>query len=122
LAFGNVLAMDVEIAFTGVPVSTLAAGRDFFERLLGRPADVEVAADEVMWRLAEPAWLYVVVDPLRAGHGLVSLSVADLDATLRELGSRGVVPVRTEVVGDAGRKATVLDPDGNSVALIEVRA
>ena len=43
--------MDVEIAFTGVPVSTLAAGRDFFERLLGRPADVEVTADEVMWCL-----------------------------------------------------------------------
>jgi len=112
--------VDVEIAFTGVAVSSLAAGRDFFERLLGRPADVEVAADEVMWRLAESAWLYVVVDAARAGHGLASLSVADLDATLAELGSRGVVPIRTEVVGDAGRKATVLDPDGNSVAIIEV--
>lgn len=121
MRFGNVLVMDVEIAFTGVPVSELAAGRDFFERLLGRPADVEVAADEVMWCLTEPAWLYVVVDPARAGHGLVSLSVADLDDTLAELGSRGVVPISTQVVGDAGRKATVLDPDGNSVAIIEVR-
>ena len=90
----------MEIAFTGVPVSSLAAGRDFFERLLGRPADVEVAADEVMWRLAESAWLYVVVDAARAGHGLTSLSVADLDATLVELESRGLVPIRTEVVGD----------------------
>ena len=118
---GNLLRMDVEIAFTGVPVSALAAARDFFERLLGRPADVEVTADEVMWYLSERAWLYVVVDRRRAGHGLVSLSVADLDATLGELGSRGVVPVSTEVVGDAGRKATVLDPDGNSVAILEVR-
>ncbi len=119
---GNVLRMDVEIAFTGVPVSSLATGRDFFERLLGRPADVEVAADEVMWRLAESAWLYVVVDAARAGHGLTSLSVADLDATLVELGSRGLVPIRTGVVGDGGRKATLLDPDGNSVAIIEVNA
>ena len=33
-----------------------------------------------MWRVAETAWLYVVVDAVRAGHGLVALSVADLDA------------------------------------------
>ncbi len=118
----NVLVMDVEIAFTGVPVSNLASGRDFFERLFGRPADVEVAADEVMWCLAESAWLYVVVDAARAGRGLVSLSVADLDATLTELDRRDISPIRVEVVGDAGRKATMFDPDGNSVAIIEVRA
>ncbi len=112
--------MDVEIAFTGVPVMSLAAGRDFFERLFGRPADVEVAVDEVMWCLAESAWLYVVVDPARAGRGLASLSVANLDATLAELAARQISPSRLEVVGDAGRKATVLDPDGNSVAIIEV--
>ena len=62
-----------------------------------------------------------MVDPARAGHGLASLSVADLDAAMAELGSRGVVPISTEVVGDAGRKATLLDPDGNSVSIIEVR-
>ena len=112
--------MDVDIAFTGVPVSELATGRDFFERLLGRPADVLVNADEVMWRLADPAWLYVVVDPRRAGHALVALSVGDLDATLADLAARGIEAHAVEEVGDAGRKATVLDPDGNSVAIIEV--
>ena len=77
--------MEVDLVFTGVPVRSLDAGRDFFERLFGRPADVEVAVDEVMWRVAETAWLYVVVDVARAGDGLVALSVADLDATLDEL-------------------------------------
>jgi predicted enzyme related to lactoylglutathione lyase len=113
--------MDVEIAFTGVPVTDLAVGRDFFERLFGRPADVEVAVDEAMWRVAETAWLYVVVDAARAGHGLVALSVADLDDALAELEGRGIAPARVEVVGDSGRKATALDPDGNTVAIIEVR-
>lgn len=119
LRFANLVVVDVEIAFTGVPLSELAAGRDFFERLLGRPADVEVTADEVMWRLADSAWLYVVVDTVRAGQGLVSLSVADLEATLAELSARDIIPSRVEAVG-GGRKATVFDPDGNSVALIEV--
>src|SRR5580698_1743703 len=109
--------MDVEVAFTGVAVRDLSSGRDFFERLFGRPADVEVAADEVMWRVAETSWLYVVVDTARAGHGLVALSVGDLQATLAELEGRDIRPVRTEEVG-GGRKATMLDPDGNTVAII----
>ena len=112
--------MDVEVTFTGVPVSELAAGRAFFERLIGRPPDMVVNANEVMWRLADPAWLYLVVDPERAGHALTALSVGDLNATLAELAGRGVSAESVEDVGDAGRKATVIDPDGNSVALIEV--
>ncbi|MGO8827169.1 MAG: VOC family protein [Acidimicrobiales bacterium] len=112
--------MDVEVAFTGVPVSELGAGRGFFERLFGRPADILVADDEVMWRVNDSAWLYVVVDPVRAGNALAALSVGDLDAALSELGGRGLSPHRVEDVGDNARKATLLDPDGNSVALIEV--
>jgi predicted enzyme related to lactoylglutathione lyase len=111
--------MDVEVAFTGLAITDLSGGRDFFERLFGRPADVEVAVDEVMWRVAETAWLYVVVDVARAGDGLVALSVADLDATLDELARRGIRPDRMEEVG-GGRKAIVLDPDGNTVAVISV--
>jgi hypothetical protein len=40
--------MEVEVLFTGVPVSSLAVGAGFFERLLGRPADVPVNDGEVM--------------------------------------------------------------------------
>jgi predicted enzyme related to lactoylglutathione lyase len=117
LCFANVLVVDVEIAFTGIPVRDLSSSRDFFERIFGRAA--EVAVDEVMWRVAETAWLYVVVDPGRAGNGLVALSVADLDAALAELSGRGISPARVEAVG-GGRKATVIDPDGNSVAIMQV--
>jgi catechol 2,3-dioxygenase-like lactoylglutathione lyase family enzyme len=111
--------MDVEIVFTGMPVTDLASGRDYFERLFGRPADVEVAVDEVMWQVAETAWLYIVVDASRAGNGLVALSVADLDTTMAELAGRGIRPAQVEAVG-GGRKATVFDPDENKVAVIEV--
>ena len=88
--------MDVEVAFTGVPVSELPTARDFYERFFGRPADVVVHENEEMWRLADPAWLYVVVDPARAGRALVTLSVGDLDATLAELAGRGIRPDRLE--------------------------
>ena len=32
--------MDIEVAFSGVPVTELAAAQDFFERLFGAPPDI----------------------------------------------------------------------------------
>ncbi len=112
--------MKIEVAFTGVPVSELARGQDFFERFFGAPPDVVVNKDEVMWQVAEAAWLYVVVDPPRAGHALAAVSVPHLDEALEELASRGIEPSVIEQPGPAARKATVFDPDGNTVAVIEV--
>ena len=116
--FGDV---KVEVAFTGVPVRELARGQHFFERLLGKPPDVFVNDNEVMWQVAEAAWLYVVVDPARAGHALAAVTVPDLDGALEELASKGIEPSMIEQPGPSARKATVFDPDGNSVAIIEVR-
>jgi catechol 2,3-dioxygenase-like lactoylglutathione lyase family enzyme len=112
--------MDIEVVFSGVPVTELAVARDFFERLFGAPPDILVNENEVMWRLADAAWVYVVVDAGRAGGALVAVSVPDLDAALGELAARGIEPAFVEQVGEAERKATVADPDGNTVALIEV--
>jgi predicted enzyme related to lactoylglutathione lyase len=117
----SVRAVKIEVAFTGVPVSDLTRGQDFFERLLGSPPDVLVNENEVMWQVAEAAWLYVVVDPPRAGHALAAFSVPDLDGALEELASRGIEPTMIEQPGPSARKATIIDPDGNSVAIIEVR-
>jgi hypothetical protein len=113
-------SMDVEIAFTGVAVSDLAVGRDFFERLFGKPPDVLVNENEVMWRVNDSAWLYIVVDPARAGHALAAFSVADLDTVIAELAARRLRPSKLEEHEGGARKATFLDPDGNTAALIEV--
>ncbi len=112
--------MDIDVAFTGVPVSTLPAGRDFFERLFGRPADVVASEEEEMWRVTESAWLYIRVDAPRAGNGLAAFAVADLDAALADLDRRGIRPNLLEEF-EAGRKATLRDLDGNTVAIIQVR-
>jgi catechol 2,3-dioxygenase-like lactoylglutathione lyase family enzyme len=112
--------MDVEVAFTGVAVSDLEAGRDFYERFFGKPPDVLVNEIEVMWGVNESAWLYIVVDPARAGHALAALSVADLDAALAELASRGLKPSKLEEHEGGARKAVFFDPDGNTAALIGV--
>jgi hypothetical protein len=43
-----------------------------------------------------------------------------LDSALSELRGRGISTGPVETVGDEGRKAVDIDPDGNSLSFIEV--
>jgi predicted enzyme related to lactoylglutathione lyase len=114
--------MPSDVLFAGVAVADFPAAVTWYENLFGRPADMVVKDDEVMWRIAEAAWLYLVEDRHRAGHALVALAVADLEQTLGQMASRGIDVPPIETIGEAGRKASVADPEGNTIALIEVEA
>ena len=111
---------DVDALFSGVPVRDFAAARAWYTTFFDREPDVVAHENEVMWRCAEPAWLYVVRGAARAGHAIVALMVADLDAAVADLARRGIAggPVHPE--GDGARKASFTDPDGNEVSLIAV--
>jgi predicted enzyme related to lactoylglutathione lyase len=114
---------EVQILFAGVPVADLEAAAVWYGRLFGRPADIVVTATEVMWRFADAAWLYIVEDPEdpeRVGRALTTLCVADLQQTLAEMEERGIRSGPVKIVGDSGRKAVIVDPDGNILSFIEV--
>ena len=91
-----------------------AAACAWYERLLGRPPDMLPHAREAVWRLTDEASLYVVADPGRAGGGLVTVAVDDLNAQLAAFAERGV-EARIETLGNGMRKAVVADPDGNEL-------
>ena len=112
--------MEIDVLFAGVPITDLAVASRWWETMLGRPPDITVNEIEVMWRIADQGWLYLVVDALRAGKALVAVSVSDLDEVVAEIGRRGIDLDSTETLASAGRKAYFVDPDGNSVAVIEV--
>lgn len=114
--------MAMELLFAGVAVGAFPDAVEWYGRLFGRAADVVVTDQEVMWRVADTGWLYVIEDPARAGRSLVTISVSDLDEAVTDLEARGISSGRIETVGDAGRKATMTDPEGNSIALIQVAA
>jgi glyoxylase I family protein len=115
--------MDAQVLFAGVAVLDLDAANAWYERLFDRPADIVPNDEEAMWRVtAEAGWLYLVIDRERAGRSLVAISVSDLDRVLVVLRSRGIEPETVEQVGHDARKATLRDPDGNTIALIEVAA
>jgi glyoxylase I family protein len=110
----------MEVLFASIPVSDLPAALDWYGLLFGRVADVVPNDGEAMWCVAGNGWLYVVMDPGRAGMTIVTISVDDLDWLMSELSGRGITSGPIEAVGDEGRKSIVRDPDGNVITCIQV--
>ena len=111
----------MEVLFAGVRVRDLPVAVEWWGRFFGRPADIVPNDAEVMWRVTDSGWLYVLRDAPRAGNSLVTICVANLDEAVADLADRNITLGPIAPVGDDALKATGEDPDGNTIALIEVR-
>jgi catechol 2,3-dioxygenase-like lactoylglutathione lyase family enzyme len=114
--------MTVQHVFAGIGVSDYARAMTFYEQLFGRSPDVIVNDHESMWQLRSGSWVYVVLDPERAGTALLTVMVDDLDEFLIALGSRGVAAGPIGSPGPDTRSAFVRDPDGTPIQIAEHRA
>ncbi len=112
--------MDVGVLFACVPVSDFKASQAWYERFFARAADVVAHENEVMWRVSDGGWLYIVLDADRAGKTVVAMAVSNINDATAALAARGVASGPVQPAGPAGWKALVLDPDGNSIEIIEV--
>ena len=110
----------MELLFAGIAVADFPRALDWYRRLFGRDADVVAHDREVLWQVAGTGWLYVVEDAARAGRGVVAIKVPDLEQAVTELRARRIGTGPIEPQGDDARKAVATDPEGNSIALIEV--
>jgi predicted enzyme related to lactoylglutathione lyase len=111
--------MSAAHVFAGIAVSDYAAARAWYENFFGRAPDLVPHDNEAAWQLAAGGWVYVVRDGARAGGGLVTVLVEDLDARLAALSERGVAASRIETYDSGARKAIVEDPEGNEIGLGE---
>jgi predicted enzyme related to lactoylglutathione lyase len=59
--------------------------------------------------------VYIQKDADRAGHGLVTIFVDDLDAVVAEIAARGLEPNERLTYSNGVRKALYRDPDGNEI-------
>jgi hypothetical protein len=112
--------MDAVVFFAGLAVTDFTAARAWYERFFDRAPDVIAHDEEVMWKVTERGWLYVVRDVDETGRGSVAIAVSDIEAAIAELDARGIDTGPIEREGDAGRKSIVRDLDGNSIALLEI--
>jgi catechol 2,3-dioxygenase-like lactoylglutathione lyase family enzyme len=114
-------------------VSDLATARRFYEQQLGLvPGEEEEQG--VRYPCAEGTAIFIYLSPENAGSSTATIAgwvVEDLDRTMDDLASRGVVfeqydqpGLKTDERGvfDAGRfrAAWMKDPDGNTFALNQV--
>jgi len=110
-----------EHVFTGIPVANRGAAMDWYERLFARPPDLIPNDDEAAWQLTPTSWIYIVADFDRAGSGLNTLLVDDLDRFVAGLGERGIAPGPIELIADGSvRQAIVVDGDGNRLKVGQV--
>ena len=110
-------ALRVTHVFSGIAVRDFISAKGWYEQLFGRPPDMLPHDAEAVWNLAEGGLVYVVGDRERAGRGLLTLMVADLEETLAGVAERGLGTAPIEVMDSGARKATLTDPDGNRVSL-----
>lgn len=103
--------------FASLPVAELSRSASWYERFAGRPADLVPNERELAWQFTDNGWIYLILDARHAGTGLCTLLLDDLDDTLAELATRGILSSPVETIGPGVRRATVTDPDGNRVNL-----
>lgn len=101
--------------FAGIPVIDYAAALPWYERLLGAPPTFFPTDTEAVWELGEHRWLYIVQRPEDAGHAMLTIFVADLDAWIAQVCDRGIEPTSHEDYEGGVRKTIYRDADGNEI-------
>lgn len=101
--------------FAGMPVSDYERAVAWYTTLLGAKPSFVPNATEAVWEVADHRFVYVELLPERAGHGLVTLFVSNLDARLAGIEGRGLAPASRETYDNGVRKVIYRDPDGNEV-------
>lgn len=102
-------------------VRDLSAAADWYEMLLGRPADARPMESLAEWAITDTSTLQVNHDVANAGHGEVSLTVDSVDEAATTLRERGITPGDLVEFSQFVRILPLTDPDGNTINLLEPR-
>ncbi len=111
--------MDFTDLFAGVRVRDVANARGWYELLFGSGPAFIPNGDEAVWAVGDHRWFYLLQDAGKAGSALVTIMVADLEATAEAISGRGIQPTELEDYGEA-RKYVFHDPDGNEIGIGQV--
>jgi predicted enzyme related to lactoylglutathione lyase len=114
--------MPINRVLAGVAVADVDSAIRWYERLLGRPADALPMDGLAEWYFPQIGVIQVVQDADRAGRSLLTLGVDDLEEELGSLRERGLDPgAMDDTTSDKVLFATVTDPEGNAITLVEQR-
>jgi catechol 2,3-dioxygenase-like lactoylglutathione lyase family enzyme len=101
--------------FAGIRVRDYDAATSWYERLLGKEPAFIPHATEAVWELAEHRYLYIEENRDAPGGAIIVIFLADLDAFVAEVASRGIEPAEQVTYSNGVRKAIYRDVDGNEI-------
>jgi catechol 2,3-dioxygenase-like lactoylglutathione lyase family enzyme len=103
--------------FAGIAVSDFQVSLDWYRRLFGCEPAFYPNDREAVWAVGERRWVYIIVEPERAGGAVQTIMCDGLEAAIEEIAARGLDFVKDEA-SDAGvRKVVYYDPDGNEIGV-----
>lgn len=115
-------------AFTGYPVTDMAASRAFYEGLLGLKSNVAFEHDGKHWIEYELGDSTLAITNMSdrwrpsADGPAIALEVADFEVAMADLRRAGVTFMIEPMDSGVCRLAVVLDPAGNSLAIHQRKA
>lgn len=113
----NNTTLTVAAVLAAVPVRDAEASVAFYEQLFGTPPSDSPMPGLTEWDLGGGI-LQLVVDLERAGGGLITLVLDDLETAAEAIRGRDIrVDIAEGEVVNA--VAQVMDPDGNAITLVQ---
>jgi hypothetical protein len=103
--------------FAGIAVGDFSRSIAWYERLLGGPPSFFPNDVEAVWALGAQRWLYIILDPDRAGGAVQTVICNDLERLIEEIAARGIAFGKEETPAEGVRKVMYYDPDGNEIGL-----
>lgn len=114
--------MTIQHVLAGITANEFDTAVRWYEQLLGRSPDARPMDGLAEWNVPGSGTIQVIHQPERAGNSLLTLRADDLRSLVAELNDRGLAvgPV-DDTTSDKVLIATVDDPDGNTITLVQPR-
>ena len=103
--------------FAGIPVTNLQVSLEWYQRLFGCAPSFCPNDREAVWAIGDQRWIYIIVEPERAGGSIQTIMCDGLEDAITEIEARGLRFSKDETPDDGVRKVIYYDPDGNEIGV-----
>jgi predicted enzyme related to lactoylglutathione lyase len=110
--------MSITVSLAAVAVDDLARAKEFYNRLFGRPADLEPMPTLAQWDFPPSGGFQVGENASAAGASMATLLVSDFDDFLVQLDRSGIT-TSDVTTGVVSRLVQTQDPAANVITIAE---
>lgn len=103
--------------FAGIPVRDFDVSLEWYQRLFGCAPNFYPNDREAVWAIADHRWIYIIVEPERAGGTIQTIMCDGLEDAIAKIAQRGIHFTKEEKPDAGVRKVMYYDPDGNEIGV-----